>query len=359
MKVVIAGGGTAGHVNPAIALATKFASDDVSFIGTRAGVEATLVPGAGHPFETIEVAGFDRARPWRLPLVGARALGAIGAARRILGGRDPDVVVGMGGYVSLPVCLAAASRRIPVVLHEQNIVLGLAHRTCKPFATKIAVSFEDTFTETGKKGVLTGNPVSDKVATLDLSTARPIALEHFGLDAARRTVLVFGGSLGARTINRAGADLATRWAARSDVQILHITGRSPATQTSPPDITGDLVYRAMDYTDSIELAYAAADVAVCRGGASTIAELTAVGLPAVVVPYPFHRDRQQYRHGRVLEGAGAGIVVEDSDASAETLERAIEALLAPDRLDAAKAAARGLGRPDAAHRLAEVVRAAA
>lgn len=359
MKVVIAGGGTAGHVNPALALAAKLDGEDVAFIGTPEGVEAQLVADSGYPFEVISVAGFDRARPTQLPVVGLRALGAIARSRRLLASSRPDVVVGMGGYVSLPVCLAAALLRLPVVLHEQNIVLGLAHRTSKPIAKAIAVSFEDTLPEAGRKGVVTGNPVVAKVAELDVTATRPAAIEHFDLDPERRTVLLFGGSLGAKTINRAAADLTSQWADRADVQILHISGRSPATQAPAPVDTGALVYRRMDYTDAIELAYAAADVAVCRGGASTIAEITAVGLPAVIVPYPFHRDRQQYRQGHVLARAGAGVVVEDSEVTADRLDAEVTKLLDPATLEGARAASRSLGRPDAAAHLAEVVRGAA
>lgn len=359
MKVVIAGGGTAGHVNPAIALAAEMDDADIWFIGTERGVEAKLVAEAGHRFEHVSIEGFDRARPARLPLVAARALGAVGAARGILRRHNPDVVVGMGGYVSLPVCLAAASMRRPVVLHEQNIVLGLAHRVCKPVARRIAVSFEETLSATGDKGVVTGNPVVGRVAELDVAGARPNGMSLFELDPDRRTVLVFGGSLGARTLNRAAAELATRWANRSDRQILHISGRSRTTQVPPPGDTGALLYRHLTYTDAIELAYAVADVAICRGGASTVAEITAVGLPAVVVPYPFHRDRQQFRHGEVLARAGAGVVVEDADANAARLEAELEKMLDPPVLARARAAARALGKPDAARRLADVVRAAA
>jgi UDP-N-acetylglucosamine--N-acetylmuramyl-(pentapeptide) pyrophosphoryl-undecaprenol N-acetylglucosamine transferase len=359
VNVIIAGGGTAGHVNPALALAERFPGDEVGFIGTTRGVEASLVPSAGHSFQTIEIEGFDRARPERLPLVAIRAMGAIIAARGLLKDRRPDIVVGMGGYVSLPVCLAAATARIPVVLHEQNIVLGLAHRTCKPVAKRVAVSFEDTLAQAGSKGVMTGNPVSKKVAELDVEAARPVGLQRFDLSGDRRTVLIFGGSLGALTINRAAAELATRWAGRDDVQILHITGRSPSTQATAPTGVDPAVYRSLPYTDAIEEAYAIADVAVCRGGASTIAELTAVGIPAVVVPYPFHRDRQQYRHGEVLEKVGAGVVVDDRVAGGATVDAALAGFLQPDGLARAKGAARSLGRRDAAERLAEVVRAAA
>lgn len=355
MKVVIAGGGTAGHVNPALALAHELRDDDVSFVGTPTGIEARLVASAGHPFDAIAVEGFDRARPLRLPAVGIRALAAISAARSVLIAKRPDAVIGMGGYVSLPVCVAAATLRVPVVLHEQNIVLGLAHRVCRPFARRIAVSFEETLAQAGPKGILTGNPVVPKIAQLDRDAARRSGLERFGLDPDRRTVLVFGGSLGARTINRAAGELALLWAARTDVQVLHISGRSPATQVPTPSV-GPPVYRVLDYTDAIEEAYAVADLAVCRAGAGTIAELTAVGLPAVLIPYPHHRDRQQYRHAEVVAGAGAGTVIEDSETSGAALQAVLDRMLEPAALERAAQAARGLARPHAAHDLATVVR---
>lgn len=356
MKVVIAGGGTAGHVNPALALAGALQDEDIVFVGTIEGLEARLVTGAGFEFETIDVAGFDRSRPTALPKVGWKALGAIGRSRRILARVGPDVVVGMGGYVSLPVSLAAASRRIPLVLHEQNIVLGLAHRVTKPFARRVAVSFAATLEGLGSKGVLTGNPVSPRLATLDRAAARVEAAATFGLDPDIATVLVFGGSLGARTLNRAAVELAREWRDRDDRQILHITGRSPATQISLEAEPTSSGYLGVEFVTEMETAYAAADVAVCRGGASTIAELTAVGLPAIVVPYPYHRDRQQELHGRVLEQSGAGMAIADDAARGAQLAAVLERMLQPSRLRDMTAAARGLGRGDAAERLAEVVR---
>ena len=355
MSVVIAGGGTAGHVNPGIALAGAL-GDDVSFIGTRSGLEARLVPEAGHPFAAISLEGFDRARPTRLPLVAMRAAGAALAARRLLKKKRPSVVVGMGGYVSLPVCLAARSAGIPVVLHEQNIVLGLAHRVSKPIARKIGVSFEETLQGVGDKGVLTGNPVLPHIASLDRAAARAEGIAHFDLDPDRLTVIFFGGSLGARTLNQAAPAVARSWSDRDDVQVLHISGRRSDTSEDDGATDG---YHVIDYTDRMDLAYAAADVAVCRGGATTVAELTAVGLPSIIVPYPFHRDRQQERHGRVLARAGAARVVMDKDATPDRLGAELDEMLVEETRRAMAAAARRLGVPDAAERLADVVRSVA
>ena len=357
MRVVVAGGGTAGHVTPAIALGRALDGDDVTFIGTEAGAEATMVPSAGFALDHISIAGFDRAKPLSFPAVAGRAAGAVRRSRRILASARPDVVVGMGGYVSLPVSLAAASRRIPLVLHEQNIVFGLAHRVSKPFARRIAVSFEETLTRAGKKGVWTGNPVSPDLVAADKEAERRRAHATFGLEPDRKTILVFGGSLGAKTVTDAALGLARLWSSRTDVQVLHILGRR-GTATAPE--TAGLIYRVVPYVERMIEAYAVADVAVCRGGASTVAELTVVGVPAVIVPYPHHRDRQQERHATVLESAGAATTLMDRDATPERLAASLDPLLEDDvaRARMQEASVR-LGRPDAAARLAEIVRTVA
>lgn len=357
MKVVIAAGGTAGHINPALALAHALDGDDVSFVGTDRGLEARIVPEHGFELRTIEVTGFDRAKPFAFPSVALRAAGAIRRSRRLLAETQPDVVVGMGGYVSLPVALAARSRSVPIVLHEQNIVFGLANRVTKRFARRVAVSFEETLIDAGPGGVHTGNPVAADLATSDREALRAGAYEDLGLEAGRRTVIVFGGSLGARTLNVAARGLAELWKGRTDVQILHISGRSGSTAADGP--ARSPVYRRTDYVDDMKLAYAVADLAICRGGASTVAELCVAGVPSVIVPYPHHRDRQQERHGRVLEAAGAAVVVDDRDASPSRLAATFDELASASRIEAMAAAARSLGRPDAAAHLARVVRGAA
>lgn len=360
MRIVIAGGGTAGHVNPAIALARAMSDDDVSFIGTASGAEASLVPAAGFPLEKIAVVGFDRAKPWLLPRTGARAAGAVVGARRLLERARPDVLVGMGGYVSLPAVLAARSLNAPVVLHEQNIVFGLAHKVSKPFAAKIAVSFEDTLEAAGAKGVYVGNPVAPEFATFSKEALRERALERFGLDPARRTLLVFGGSQGAKRINESAHGLLDAWAERGDVQVLHVAGRLAYAQLKQGASRGSssrLLYELVEFVEDMPLAYAAADLALCRGGATTLAELAVVGLPAIVVPYPYHRDRQQERQARVAERAGAALVLADSATTTASVAQIAGALLLDDaKLKEMSQSFLALGRPDAAQRLAHVVR---
>jgi len=354
MRVVVAGGGTAGHVVPALALAEALAEHEVVFVGTTTGAEAKLVPRAGFPLETVSVHGFDRSRPATLFPTGFAALRAAAASWKLLRRIGADVAVGMGGYVSLPVCAAAFARRVPVVLHEQNVVLGLANRVCTPLARKVAVSFEETLQQTGRKGVMVGNPVASELVAADVAAERERGLARFDLDPVRRTLIFFGGSQGARTINDAASGLASSWADRTDRQILHITGGGMDPSTRAPE--GALVYRAVPFAERMIEAYAVADLAVCRGGATTVAELCVMGLPAIIVPYPYHRDRQQERHGRILEAAGASLVLLDPDATVERVAAEADRLLEDGpRLKRMSEAARARAKPDAAARLASLV----
>ncbi|MGH2827903.1 MAG: undecaprenyldiphospho-muramoylpentapeptide beta-N-acetylglucosaminyltransferase [Actinomycetota bacterium] len=372
MRAVIAGGGTAGHVNPALALAQALEGDAVTFAGTGAGAESKLVPGAGFPLEPVEVRGFDRSKPVSLVATGIQALRATRQARSLLQRVRAEVVVGMGGYVSLPVCVAARRLKLPVVLHEQNIVLGLANRVCRPFARAVAVSFAETLEQAGPRGIFVGNPVRPEIAAVDHDADRARGYERFDLDPRRMTLLVTGGSQGAQRLNEAALGLADLWAERDDLQILHLAGRvqseafmtrgglGPTAKQARGSAEGRLIYRVVDYVDDMVSAYAVADLALCRGGATTVAELGVVGLPAIVVPYPHHRDRQQERHGRVLEHAGAAVVLrDDATTPSEVARLAGEMLADGGKLKDMRTAALGAGRPDAATKLARIVRNAA
>jgi UDP-N-acetylglucosamine--N-acetylmuramyl-(pentapeptide) pyrophosphoryl-undecaprenol N-acetylglucosamine transferase len=361
MNVAIAAGGTAGHVNPAIALAHALKGEEITFVGTAEGAEHSLVPAAGFRLETIDVRGFDRARPWKLPLLAARALGATLRARRLLRATSAEVCVGMGGYVSLPVCLAARWLGTPVVIHEQNIVLGLANRLEKSFAEAVAVSFEETLEAAGEAGVLVGNPVLPEIAVVDLVSERERGWTRFDLDPTRKTLLVFGGSQGAQRVNEAAAGLASLWRDEADVQVLHITGKAGVEQygrrVEESHAGGRLIYRLHGLVERMIEPYAVADLVLCRGGATTVAELCTVGLPSIIVPYPHHRDRQQYRHAQVLQEAGAASVLDDRDATSERVAEEVKRLVFDEyALEHMGKAAMCLGRPDAAVRLAELVR---
>jgi UDP-N-acetylglucosamine--N-acetylmuramyl-(pentapeptide) pyrophosphoryl-undecaprenol N-acetylglucosamine transferase len=359
MRVMISGGGTAGHVNPAIALAQALDGDDVVFVGTEQGAESTLIPAAGFPLETIDVRGFDRSRPASIFGTAVRALSAVVQTRGLIRRLTPRVVVGMGGYVSLPVCTAARLSGRPIVLHEQNIVFGLANKVCKPFARAVAVSFEETLDDAGRRGRFVGNPVSAELVEADVDEARARAMDRFRLEPNRKTLLVFGGSQGARRVNEAALGLRSLWADRSDLQVVHILGRTES-RSAVLDETGStegLIYRAVAFVERMVEAYTVADLALCRGGATTLAELAVVGLPSIVVPYPFHRDRQQERQGRIFERAGASLVLVDREATADRVASEADALLSDrSRIVQMSKAASALGRPDAATRLASVVR---
>jgi UDP-N-acetylglucosamine--N-acetylmuramyl-(pentapeptide) pyrophosphoryl-undecaprenol N-acetylglucosamine transferase len=356
VKIVIAAGGTAGHVNPALALAEALHGNDVSFVGTRAGFERDLVGAAGLHFDEIDVRGFDRSRPASIVPVGVTAMRAVGAARSILRRLRPRVVVGMGGYVSLPVTLAARTLGIPVVLHEQNIVLGLANRVARRWARAVAVSFEETLAQTGRRGVYVGDPVSAQLVNADVAAERARGMARWELDPNRATLIVFGGSLGALRLNDAAAGLALEWKTRADRQVVHILGRRRSGGLLPEAPAGELLFRQVDFVDRMVEAYAVADLALCRGGATTIAELAIMRLPSIIVPYPHHRDRQQERQGRVLERAGAAQLLADADTTADRVAADADALLGDrERLDGMSAAAGSLARPDAAARLADLV----
>ena len=361
MRVVIAGGGTVGHVQPAIALARALEHDDVSFIGTAHGAEAILVRAGGLTFNSIDISGFDRARPLSLLGLAPKAARATMQARRLLRAHPPDVVVGMGGYVSLPVCTAARLNGNRVILHEQNIVLGLANRVCKRFASRVAVSWEETLSAAGRRAVFTGNPVLPEFAHFDREARRDQAFARFDLDPARKTLLVSGGSQGARRINEAVVGLSRRWQDRSDRQILHLVGRAEFESfQSKVEHTGKLRYEMLDFLSEMIDAYSVADLALCRGGATTLAEITAVGLPAIVVPYPWHRDRQQERHAEVLERAGAAVALADPETTTDSVGDIADRILGSDEeSQRMSAACRSLGNRDAAERLAEVVRGTA
>jgi UDP-N-acetylglucosamine--N-acetylmuramyl-(pentapeptide) pyrophosphoryl-undecaprenol N-acetylglucosamine transferase len=355
MKVVIAGGGTAGHVNPALALARALDAV-VTFVGTESGSETRLVPSAGFELDYLVVRGFDRAKPWSLPAVGIQAFKAYGASVRLLRRIEPDVVVGMGGYVSLPVGLAAKRLRIPLVVHEQNIVLGLANRVLKRVASRVAVSFEETLSQAGNRAVWVGNPVSPELVEIDRDQARAQGFVEFALDPNRHTLLVFGGSQGAKTINNVAVGLAELWSDRSDLQVVHISGsaQSPVTVSEGP-----LLFRSVEFVRRMVEVYALADLALCRGGATTIAELAVMGVPSIIVPYPHHRDRQQERHARVLESIGAAITLLDAEASASRIAELAAPLLDDNaRRGKMSQAARRFARPHAAADLARVVREA-
>lgn len=361
MRIVIAGGGTAGHVFPAIALAQQLVEDghEVDVLGTAAGLEARLVPAAGLAFTPIHAAPLSR-RPslatLRAPIVALRSVGECGPHVTAA-----DVVVGMGGYVSAPPVLAARRAGRPVILHEQNAVPGLANRMLARRARAVALSFADAGGRMprGVHTVLTGNPVRRRILEVPAhrDRLRSEAADALGLETGRVTTLVFGGSLGALHVNRTIAGSIEHLRDRGDLQLLIITGPAhvdivadAATRSMP------LRVRALPFLDRMELAYAAADAVVARAGATTIAELTVCGLGSLLIPYPHATANHQEANARELERAGAAEVLMDADLRADDLASRIIGLSDDAaRRHAMGSAASAWSVPDAAARLAAVV----
>jgi UDP-N-acetylglucosamine--N-acetylmuramyl-(pentapeptide) pyrophosphoryl-undecaprenol N-acetylglucosamine transferase len=344
--VLIAAGGTAGHVVPALAVAgaLRDRGAHVEFAGGERA-EAELVPAAGYPFHPLSVAGLDR----RNPLKAARAVGlaarATMEARRLVSGFD--AVLGGGGYVAGPVGLAAVMRRVPLALTEADSHLGIANRMLARFAGRVFLAFPIEGRE-GDRYEVTGRPVPPGTTDADRGAAR----RRFGIESDERCLLVFGGSLGARTINEAAIDAFGR---EAPFAVLHACGRRDYDDLrrrldalgSPPH------YRLEPYIEPFADAYAASDLAVARSGGSVF-ELAAAGLPSIHVPYPYATADHQTGNARWMADAGAAVVIPDSDLDGSRLRQEAEAIANdPQRLEEMAARARGLARPDAADRIAE------
>ena len=356
-SVLLAGGGTAGHVSPLLALADclRRREPDVRIValGTAEGLEARLVPARGYDLEVVPKVPMPR-RPsadlLRLPGSLRRAVAAADAAITSSGAR---VVVGFGGYVATPAYLAARRRGIPVVIHEQNARPGLANKLGARFAKHVAVTFAGTPLP---GATVIGMPLRREIALLDRRASRAEALAAFGLDPQWPTVLVTGGSLGAQRINEAFRTAMGSLRA-AGVQVLHVTGVGKEFPVDEGD--SGAPYVVVPYADRMELAYAAADIVVARSGANTVCELTAVGLPAAYVPLPIGNGEQRL-NAQAVVSAGGGLVVEDADLTAGWIESTLVPLLRDaSRLGEMAAAAASVGERDGDELLADLVADAA
>lgn len=361
---MLAGGGTAGHVEPAMAVADALRALDpsvrITALGTRRGLETRLVPQRGYDLELITPVPLPRKPSGDLVRLPLRVRRAIRQTRSVLAAVEADVVVGFGGYVALPAYLAARGglglrparrrRAVPVVIHEANASAGLANRVGAFSARRVLSAVPDP----GLRNVeVVGVPVREAITSLDRAALRAAARAHFGFTEDARVLLVFGGSQGAQSINGAVAAAAESLAA-AGISVLHAHGPKNTLELPSPG-AGAPPYLAVPYLDRMDLAYAAADLAICRSGAMTVAEVTAVGLPAVYVPLPIGNGEQRLNAQPVVT-AGGGVVVEDADLSADFIAETVVGLLTDDaRLSAMTAAALLAGHPDAAQRVAQVV----
>jgi UDP-N-acetylglucosamine--N-acetylmuramyl-(pentapeptide) pyrophosphoryl-undecaprenol N-acetylglucosamine transferase len=354
VSVVLAGGGSAGHVSPLLATADALRrvapGTVVTALGTSRGLEASLVPARGYPLELVPRVPMPRKPTPALLRLPGRLRGAVAAAAGVLERVGADVVVGFGGYVSAPAYLAARRRGVPIVVHEANPRPGLANRLGARFAARVATA-SDGVPLPGARTV--GLPLRREVATLDRAARRLEGRAAYGLDPERPTLLVTGGSQGARTLNTAALGAAAALAA-AGIQVLHAAG--PRNTVPPPELPpGSPPYVLVPYLDRMELAYAAADLALCRSGANTCAELTAVGLPGAYVPLP-HGNGEQRLLAEPVVAAGGGLLVADADCTPAWVTSTLLPVLGdPHRLETMGKAAAALGHRDADLTLARMV----
>jgi UDP-N-acetylglucosamine--N-acetylmuramyl-(pentapeptide) pyrophosphoryl-undecaprenol N-acetylglucosamine transferase len=365
-SVVIAGGGTAGHVFPGLALAGALRDRGhlVAFIGTDRGLESRLVPAEGFTFHAVTATPLVRHVSMAAARAPFAALAAMRTCRPLV--RKARAVVGMGGYASVSAALAARREHVPVLLHEQNAVAGLANRALSRIARVVALSFADARDDFPRRvrTQLTGNPVREEILRVPevREALAKEARQTLDMDEGRRTVVVFGGSQGALHLDRTAVGAARLLASRGDLQILLISGPAhldmirPGLPRGAEDGTSGVLVRLVGYLDRMDLAYASADLVVSRAGATTVAELTVCGLPALLVPYPYATARHQEANARALQRAGGASLLLDDQLSAETLAGRIVSLIDHDeRLRAMAERSASFGRPDAAERLADLV----
>ncbi|MBU3749493.1 MAG: undecaprenyldiphospho-muramoylpentapeptide beta-N-acetylglucosaminyltransferase [Mycobacterium sp.] len=363
VSVVLAGGGTAGHVEPALAVADALSVAHpgvrITALGTARGLETRLVPERGYDLRLVTPVPLPRKPNLDLLRLPMRVRRAVRQTRAVFDAVDADVVVGFGGYVAVPAYLAARGRsagrsggrgRVPVVVHEANARAGLANRLGARFARRVLAAVPGSGLA---RAEVVGMPLRAAITSLDRSALRAQAREHFGFADDARVLLVFGGSQGAVSINRAVSAAAPALAA-AGVSVLHAHGPKNALDLPAP-LAGEPPYVAVPYLTRMDLAYAAADLAVCRSGAMTVAEVSAVGLPAVYVPLPIGNGEQRLNALPVVR-AGGGVLIDDADLTPAYVATEVVGLIndAP-RLAAMTAAAAGAGHRDAAGRIAEIV----
>ena len=359
MLFVLSGGGTAGHINPAIALAEELTKrgHEVRFAGTPTGIESRLAVEAGFAFEPFEASGFNRSHPLSL----VKALKLIGAslkkAKKWFAEIKPDAVVGFGGYVCIPVCRAAQEMRIPMMLHEQNSVMGVANKELAKGAVKVALTYEVAGAAVADKSkiVVTGNPVRASIFDATRSEGRA----YLGIPDDALLLLVFGGSLGARHLNTAICTLKDRLLAIPDLHIVHVTGpKELETVQHDLALTDDQAQRwiVKGYEDQMGKVMAACDATVARAGATSLAEISARQIPALLVPFPFATADHQTMNARSYVQAGAAYMVADADVETdEFADKLFELLERPDVRESMHEAAASFDTANAAEKLADLV----
>ncbi len=358
MKIVLAGGGTGGHLFPGLAIAEELkkrdGSTEVIFIGTEQGIEASIVPREGYPIRYLKAEGIAGKSFMKKAKAGMKTVLSLYESFRMLKELKPDALIGLGGYASFAPAFAGSMLGIPTLIMEQNSVPGLANRVLSRFTDIVCVTYHESLSFFPRnKTYMTGNPVRRKI----LDARRETAYELFGLERGKFTVFVFGGSLGARKINNAvcGAfpDISD---IREEIQFLHQTGKGDYEAVRETYRKWGIKGTVAAFIHQMPEAYAVADIVVSRAGATTLAELTAVGRPAILIPYPHAAGNHQELNARRLSEMGAARVIPDHELDSETLARNIKDLFGNAGVRSEmQRTSRSLGRPDAAQKVVEIV----
>ncbi len=366
MRVILAGGGTAGHINPALAIAQylkqKQPDIQILYVGNKGGMEERLVPKAGIDFKSIKVKGFSRKKTFKAIIDNfktvALAVSAISDCKKIIDDFKPDICIGTGGYVSGPVLKAANSKGIPILIHEQNAFPGVANKMLsqKADAVMLAIADAQKYMKQNCKFFVTGNPVRTEILTADKAQSR----KKLGLDE-RPVVLSFGGSLGAEKVNRACADIIARSGKDGKYQHIHAFGQyghdfPELVKEKGTDISECSNLDIREYIDNMPECLAAADVVVCRAGAITISEIQAQGKPAVFIPSPNVAENHQYHNAMALVNQNAGEIIEEKDLTGELLTEKIDKIVSDkNKLAEYSANARKMAIIDANERIYKII----
>ncbi|MDO4179334.1 MAG: undecaprenyldiphospho-muramoylpentapeptide beta-N-acetylglucosaminyltransferase [Phascolarctobacterium sp.] len=359
MKVILSGGGTGGHIYPALTIADAIKKQcpeaEIFFVGTQEGLEKNIIPRYGYELKYIEVAGFKRSLSLDTLRSFCKLFVGLGDAYKIVASSEPDLVIGTGGYVCGPICFMAALKGIPACIQEQNAMPGVTNKILARFVKKVFLGYEagrKYFAGSSEK-IYTGNPIRTEI----LEHEKNAALEELGLDPKKKTILVSGGSRGARSINKAMLEAELKLSGREDVQVLHATG-----DINYEDYIKEIKARGgvkeniiiKPYLHNMPVALAAADIAVFRAGAIGLAELMACGIPSVLIPYPYATANHQEYNARAVEASGAAKVILDKNMNGEKILAIIEELLQnEEELQKMQAAAKSLGKPEAAEIIAK------
>lgn len=333
---VVTGGGTSGHVLPALAIMDRLVAAghepaSLHYVGTERGIESRLLPPTGYAHTLLDVVGLQRSLSRRNLGVVPKLVASTRRASRLLNDLRPAVVVNVGGYASMPATLAAIRARIPVVVVSYDLRPGLASKLAARRAAAVAAAFADSPLP---RAHLTGAPIRPEIIAIDRTRDRASARAALGLPADRFVVTVFGGSLGAKAVNESVAGMVDAWSDRSDVYVHHVVGDRWLAD-APPSRPGPagIMYRVIGYEDRMPLLYAASDLMVTRAGASTIAEVAATGTPAVLVPWPGAAENHQLDNARTLTDVGAAVLLEERDLSSVRLAELVDGLIVdPERL---------------------------